>query len=346
MAVGVAIQADSYGEADSSSPIWTRCLRAERFDVREVNVFRADILEQVAGCAGFMWRFGHLTDHQQIARRLLPVLERDLGMVVYPDQRTAWHYDDKIAQAFLLEALHIPMPRTWVWFDQEAARQWASTADYPLVLKLARGAGSTNVRLIGCQKEANLWIDRLFGSGLHDLDESWIPPLKLGPRRIKRIFDLLLFGALPRSPGSHGLYRDHHKNYVLFQEFVAGNDFDTRVTVIGKRAFAFRRYNRPGDFRASGSGRLDHNPTKIDEDCIQLAFEVQRALGSQSVAIDFLRRDLNPVVAEVSYTYASWGVHNCPGHWDAELRWHEGSMWPEEAQIEDFICRLRMLPGG
>lgn len=31
---------------------------------------------------------------------------------------------------------------------------------------------------------------------------------------------------------------------------------DTRVTVIGHCAFGYRRYNRPGDFRASGSGRL------------------------------------------------------------------------------------------
>ena len=34
------------------------------------------------------------------------------------------------------------------------------------------------------------------------------------------------------------------KNYIYFQEFIPGNEFDTRVTVIGDRAFAFRRMNR------------------------------------------------------------------------------------------------------
>ena len=35
--------------------------------------------------------------------RLLPVIEKELGLVVYPDQNTCWHYDDKIAQYYLLK---------------------------------------------------------------------------------------------------------------------------------------------------------------------------------------------------------------------------------------------------
>jgi len=68
-------------------------------EVNWVNVYRADILEQLKGCDGFMWRWAHFGGMGQIARRLLPVVERELGLVVYPDQNTCWHYDDKIAQA-------------------------------------------------------------------------------------------------------------------------------------------------------------------------------------------------------------------------------------------------------
>ena len=57
-----------------------------------------------------------------IARRLLPVIERELGLTVYPDQNTCWHYDDKIAQAHLFKVAGIPAPETWVWFDGKAAR--------------------------------------------------------------------------------------------------------------------------------------------------------------------------------------------------------------------------------
>lgn len=49
------------------------------------------------------------------------------------------------------------------------------------------------------------------------------------------------------------------KKYILFQEYLPDNEFDTRVTVIGNRAFAFRRFNRKKDFKASGSGEIDYD---------------------------------------------------------------------------------------
>lgn len=49
------------------------------------------------------------------------------------------------------------------------------------------------------------------------------------------------------------------KKYVYFQDFIPGNDFDTRVTIIGDRAFGFTRNVRPGDFRASGSGNVGYD---------------------------------------------------------------------------------------
>ncbi|PLX78343.1 MAG: hypothetical protein C0616_14725, partial [Desulfuromonas sp.] len=131
-----------------------------------------------------------------------------------------------------------------------------------------------------------------------------------------------------------------HKGYALFQEFLEGNPYDTRVTVIGERAFGFRRFNRPNDFRASGSGKIDYTPDEIAPEFIRLAFDTARRLRSQSCAIDGLWRGSQPVVGEVTYTYTSWAVHECPGYWDENLDWHAGNLWPEEAQAQDFIARL------
>jgi glutathione synthase/RimK-type ligase-like ATP-grasp enzyme len=50
------------------------------------------------------------------------------------------------------------------------------------------------------------------------------------------------------------------KNYVYFQDFIPQNDFDIRIIVIGKRAFAIKRMVRKGDFRASGSGNIKYDP--------------------------------------------------------------------------------------
>src|SRR5690606_1248749 len=95
------------------------------------------------------------------------------------------------------------------------------------------------------------------------------------------------------------------KRYVYFQEFMAGNDYDLRVVVVGGRAFAIKRSVRAGDFRASGSGILHYGETEIDTNCIKIAFSVNEKLGAQSVAYDFVYdEDRNPLIVEVSYGFS------------------------------------------
>lgn len=331
----VAIHPDDYGPGDASSPRWAELLRRSGFEIRWVNVREANILDQLRGCSGLMWRHAHFGEMAQIASRLMPVVEREMGICVYPDRSTAWHYDDKIAQAMLFEVLGIPTPRTWVWFDRDASLEWmSSSAPMPLVAKLATGAGSENVCLVPERQFGAELIEALFGPGLPSLDEVSLGLLA----RLSRAY---------RTFRRTARYRQVHHGYALFQEFLPGNDFDTRVTVIGCRAFVFRRLNRPGDFRASGSGRIDYSRDAVDSKMIRLAFATSAKLESQSCAIDGLWRGGEPVVGEVSYTYVSKAVYECPGHWalsgtpDAgELKWVDGNMWPEDAQIEDFIARL------
>jgi hypothetical protein len=277
-----------------------------------------------------MWRYGHLPWMRQVARRLLPVLENELRLTVYPDQATCWHYDDKIAQSYLFEAAAIPTPETWVWFEKQSALAWAKRASYPIVLKLWAGAGSTNVRLIRNGIEAMSWIDRLFDRGVTSLE---LPTISARDR-LSKAARMAVRGDYPSLPW------ETHRGYALFQEFLPDNAYDTRITVIGNRAFGYRRYNRQGDFRASGSGRCDHDPKGIAPDFIELAFATAKGLRMQSCAVDCLWRSSEPVVTEVSYTYRSDFVHDCPGHWDSDLAWHEGQMWPEEAQVRDFLVRL------
>ena len=328
----IAIQPDNYGIGDASSPIWEKLLKSAGHDIRRVDVRRADILKQLEGCDGFMWRHAHFNEMHLIAKRLLPVIERELGLTTYPDHKTCWHYDDKITQSFLFEALNIPTPKTWVWFDKKNAHEWAEKANYPTVLKLFAGAGSSNVKLIQEKSIAHRWINRLFGSGIQSLNEKDFS------------FRSRLREALAITRGKQK-YQETHHGYVYFQEFLPNNNYDTRVTVIGNRAFAFRRFNRPNDFRASGSGLIDYDVNYIDEKFIRLAFETANKLSTQSCAIDGVWRGNTATTVEVSYTYISKAVLDCPGHWvlnghfnTGDLKYVDGHMMPEEAQIIDYLA--------
>ena len=344
MQLTVAIQPDDYTnhsvahEFDSSSYLWAKYLKCAGHKVRWVNAYQSDIVQQLKGCDGFMWRWGHCEGMYRIARRILPIVEDYLKIAAYPNRATCWHYDDKISQAMLFETMSIPTPKTWVFFCAKEAVAWAKDAEYPLVAKLATGAGSSNVKLIEEFNVAKFHIERMFSAWNHEISlkrESF-----LNDRFIASLRVLWQGRALLDFRNE-----EPQRGYVYFQEFQKGNAFDTRVTVIGNRAFAFRRWVRNGDFRASGSGQISYDKDEIDIRFVELAFETAGKLAAQSLAMDgFYSNEGTPVIGEISYAYSSWAIRNCPGHWEAsaategaDVHWVAGQMWPEEAQVTDFV---------
>jgi hypothetical protein len=342
------------GGPQSFEPRWAEALQARGATVKHLDLLGVDPLKQVAGCAGVMWHWLHYPHERRLAALpILRVLAEHLRIPVFPDMATCWHFDDKIAQAYLFEALDIPHPKTWVFWRKADALAWCAATEYPVVAKLSVGAGSTNVRLIRSAAEAKAYVGECFSdSGI--LVRPPLPTggaarlwarLKRAAKRGAQAMPYVLCNHFPSMPDR--TYWMPQKNHALFQEFVAGNEFDSRVTVIGNRAFAFRRMNRPGDFRASGSGSIQYEPEAIDLRCVRAAFDAVRKLKAQSMAFDFLFRGAGrePVVGEISYCYADWAVEKCPGHWDSSLDWHEGHLWPETAQVEDFLARIQVAAG-
>lgn len=280
---------------------------------------------------------------KNFASRVVQAVEHGIGIPVFPSWKTIWHFDDKIAQTYLLQAAGLPTPQTWIFWDRDEAMRFARTASYPLVIKLASGITSENVALLQSYSDAWYWIDRMFGSGLLALQWPTIRPRGAVVRRASDAVRLLTKGI----PPALGNRTDLQKGYVLLQEFLPGNQFDTRVTVIGNRAFAFQRLNRPDDFRASGSGRIEFDPSMIDLGNVRLAFQAARQLQTQSLATDVLYRNGERVLVEISYYYEGWAVQACPGHWelrgepkDGQLDWIEGEMRPEDAILADFLAVL------
>lgn len=303
-------------------------------------------IEQVRGTDGVMWRWIHVARDKIKAGRILQAIERYLGIPVYPDHSTAWHYDEKLTQYFVFKALGVPMPGTWLFWDEKRAKAWADRTEYPKVFKLSCGAASENVAKVNSRPEALRLINAMFRGGICPKEAGEVKNPARIPRwaqlkgvwpRAAHAFNYLFLGQWPPPVAGAAL---PERGYAYFQEFLPGNSYDTRVVVIGGRAFGFRRLNRPGDFRASGSGKNDPDPEKIDKRCIQMAFEISEKLDSQSMAYDFLMKDGEPVLTEMSYTFIDRLVWDCPGYWRRDLSWVPGHKWPEEAQVEDFLAAL------
>jgi glutathione synthase/RimK-type ligase-like ATP-grasp enzyme len=305
----------------------------------QLNVEQPDFWDSLKELSLFIMRFQQIDTNLQLATDILPIAEREYGVNCYPNQVTSWHYDDKVKQYYLMRAHGFPMTESWVFYDMQSALNWAKQTTYPIIFKLRGGAGSMNVIRLESVQQANKIIKKMFGQGVYP--ESFMAPGLIRFQKFSILREVRHFGGnLYR--WSRGLdispYWRKHKNYVYFQKFLPNNNHDTRVTVIGGRAFAFRRLVRENDFRASGSGKIDYDTSEIDLRCVKLAFEISSILGFQCMAYDFLTNESGGIeFCEISYTFLSGAIHECPGYWDRSLDWHEGHYWPEHLHLVDAL---------
>jgi glutathione synthase/RimK-type ligase-like ATP-grasp enzyme len=331
-------------EQGSYSDRWIAYCEEQRIAYKVVNCFASDIIQQLANASGLLWHWT-LNDpgEQLIARQLLCAVEA-MGLSVFPNISTCWHYNDKIGQKYLLEAIGAPIVPTHVFYSLSEALSWIENASFPKVFKLSKGAGSANVRLVHNVHEARRLTKQGMTRGFSPVS-GYTQDAQKRFRIARRRGDL--FSVLRRLPSALAKIQQmkrevaRERGYVYFQDFIPGNDFDTRITIIGNRAFAYIRNVRPRDFRASGSGDLNYDVSQINMQCVRTAFEVAKKIGSQSLAFDFVLDENRPLILEVSYCFIPQLVHACEGHWDEQLNWHPGQMWPQDAILADFMAKSR-----
>ncbi|WP_168400095.1 ATP-grasp domain-containing protein [Acinetobacter indicus] len=327
---------------NSFSDKWIKYCEINNIDYKIVNAFDNNIIAQIQDCDVFMWHHHHSEFKDVlIAKKILYSLEH-AGIKVFPDFKTGWHFDDKVAQKYLLEAIDAPLVPSYVFYDKQRALDWAKQTEYPKVFKLKGGAGAANVKLVKSYSQAISLINKAFGRGFAQFDRIGYFNERLS--KYKKGKDTLLgvlkgFARIFIIP-EFAKYQPVEKGYIYFQEFIPNNDFDTRVVIInGEVAAAEKRFVRKGDFRASGSGLFDYEDINID--LIKVAFDVAYKLDLQSVAFDFiLDKNKKPLIIEISYGFGVTGINNVPGYWDSNLKWHEGEFNPQEWMIENLIKKV------
>ncbi len=325
----------------SFSDRWIAYCEENHIDYKLVDAYASDIMHQVEGCDAFMWHF-HQADYRdmQFAKSLVLSLETK-GIKCFPDSHTCWHFDDKVAQKYLLEAIGAPIVPSYVFYTQKEALAWAAKTDFPKVFKLKGGAGSINVRLIHDQKEAEKTIKQCFGKGFaqyrwQDQFHENYNKYKEGKRTLRDVLRPIKY-AFKKYPNEFSHYHQNEIGYAYFQDFIPNNHYDIRIVVVGDKAFYLKRLVREGDFRASGSGNLVYEKDIMTEQCVRLSFETQKKLESQCTAFDYVMHDGQPMIVEISYGFAMRGYDNCEGFYTENMEFHSGPFNPQNWMVEDLI---------
>ena len=272
-------------------------------------------------------------------KSLIYLVEKEIGIKCIPSYQEVWHYDEKILQAWMFRSGSLPTVPSYIFFDKKSADKWLNSASYPLIVKLSSGAGSWDVRLLRTYQDAISYTRKIFTIGFRQASH-YIP--RSGDQWWGRLsYDLqtTLKSVYRRINGMESnYYHETQLGYALFQDYLPGNNFDTRVNIIGDKALAFRRMNRPGDFRASGSGMIDYSPESIDKECIRVAFKVSEQLGFTNMAYDFIYdKNKLPNICEMTYLYSDTAVYECPGYWDKNMLWHQGHFLPQYLHLQYLL---------
>lgn len=319
---------------------WKKYCDEHNIAYKLVDCYDDTIITQLSDCKILLWHVNNFDYRDQIfAKYLIKALEFT-PIKIFPDYNSVWHFDDKVAQKYLLESISVPFVPTHVFYDKKTAIEWANQVTYPQVFKLRKGSGSKNVRLVNDKNSAKKLIKQAFGKGFVPvsmwflMQERW-RKYKLGKETATGLIKgiVRLFIGTPYSRMT-----TNELGYIYFQDFIPNNSYDIRVIVIGGKAIGIKRMVRKNDFRASGSGHLIYDKDQIDINCVKIAFETSTKIDAACLAYDFVYDKFNnPLIIEISFGFNPSAYDICPGYWDNELRWHETQVKPQDWMIEDIL---------
>lgn len=321
---------------------WIEYCEKNQIKYKIVSCYSSRIIDDLKDCDALLWHFNQASSKDVLFAKQLVFSLETAGKTVFPDFHTAWHFDDKVGQKYLLESIGAPLVPSYVFYEKDDALDWIKGTTFPKVFKLRGGAGSANVQIVKNRSEARKLAIKAFGAGFSQYDkwgslkDRWYKYNKGKTGFWNVIKGVLRFGRTTEFARVAG----NERGYIYFQEFIPDNKYDIRVIVIDGKAFAIKRLVREGDFRASGSGSVLYEKKHFDDDTIRLAFETANKMKSKCLAVDFVYRDGTPLIVEVSYGFIKEVYYDCAGYWTKDMGWHEGPFDAPGWMVESVIKQI------
>ncbi|MDB9153762.1 ATP-grasp domain-containing protein [Parabacteroides distasonis] len=275
-----------------------------------------------------LWHFDNYNYEEMLEARSILYTAKKIGLNIFPNFNEAWHFDDKIAQMYLLQSINAPIPESQVFYDFGSLKTSIKNGmiSFPIVAKLRTGSGSHNVKLIKTKSQLLQYGRKMFGRGFKPAPSL----IYKTSSNIRSSHDWVTFKAkAKRIPEflrtlSNAKKFPREKGYVYLQEFIPNDNFDMKVVILGDKCTGFYRPVRSHDFRASGGGQFVDDPSIFTEQIIRSAFAVADALKMRCVGFDYVidTRTGEGKIIEMSYGFAH-NVMGAGGYFDRNCIWHD-----------------------
>ncbi len=184
----------------------------------------------------------------------------------------------------------------------EEYRQFATIDKFPVVMKPSSGSKSHKVLIARNRKEADKAARKL--------------------SRTPSAFNLLL--SLRNRLDRKGFTPiSNHRHKFIVQRFIPNLTGDYKIVVYGEKYFVVFRENRPNDFRASGSGRLNF-PRNIPTQVLNYTKEVFEKFNVPFASIDVGYDGETCYLFEFQFVmFGQYAVERSPWHFvQRDKQWH------------------------
>lgn len=338
----VAIYKDSQGVTHSTNwaNVWANYCQENNIDYVFLDLFRCDPIEKLKDSQILLWHFDQYNHAEMLEARSILYSAKKMGLKVFPDYNDVWHFDDKIAEMYLLQSISAPIPRSFVYYDRKSIKRAVDEGEiaFPIVAKLRSGSGSHNVKMIKTKHSLLSYASKMFSKGINPAPsilykttsnvrsshnkQQFLSKMKRIPEFLRTLSNAR---RLPRE-----------KDYVYLQEYIPNDGFDMKVVVVGDKCTFIVRPVRSHDFRASGGGEVFFDKKYFNKQVVESAFKVADALGSQCMGFDFVvnKETGEGMIVEMSYGFSHQAIMTSKGYYDRDLNWHDE---PLNAPVEILI---------
>jgi len=227
----------SYKVLDLFSPCWTE------------DIYNSE-------CDAFLATPPTLLDQwQRLFEERLWAAVHEMKKRIYPSFDELYLWESKRRMIYWMMAHRIPCPHSWIFFSYEEAVDFCKNTQYPIVLKLNRGAASSGIFILRTRKQARQIVNNLFSGGV-------------APRSSDR--------------------RNREFEAVIFQEYVP-HEKEWRIVRIGD-SYLCRMKTVVGEF-ASGSGLIEW--AKPLPGMLDFTREVTEMGGFRCMSLDIFENPFN-----------------------------------------------------
>ncbi|MFI3305485.1 MAG: hypothetical protein R3Y68_03090 [Rikenellaceae bacterium] len=323
--IGICQNLDMWNHEGGSTESYIRYCIDNNLDYEVIDPYANNSIEKFKECGYVLWNIqNYLWADLLEARNLLLSVER-LGVKVFPNHNTNWHFDDKIAEMYAFKSINAPIPQSWVFYSLDSTTTFLNEAKYPLVAKLRNGSGASNVKLLKSKSQAMRYAKRMFGKGFDPSPSllykayskaqssySWDTFIS----RVKKIPQFLY-------TRSRAKMMPIEKGYCYFQEFIENDGYDIKVVVIGDKLSFLARNVRSGDFRASGGGDFYYDKSLVTKNIIESAFQTADKLGLQCVGFDYVvnKSTGQGLIIEMCYGFDFAVIYDANGYFTRNGEW-------------------------